>query len=146
MILLLEQELHYKAQDSLGHYVQATLDLKPAKHHQLLIDGLEAIERKEIDLLLVMMPPGSEVANQVPRPSFLLPSRTLRGLKSMGLLLPKRIVSNSTKLIMHPPDIRPRAMRQFTSAIAAIRHVQTTIGFKGIGGGSLSSESQSCRD
>ena len=32
---------------------------EPAKHHRLLIDKLEAVERGEIRRLLVMMPPGS---------------------------------------------------------------------------------------
>lgn len=31
----------------------------PAKHHSLLIDGLEAVERGEIERLMVCMPPGS---------------------------------------------------------------------------------------
>lgn len=33
--------------------------LQPAKHHQLLIDHLEAVERGEITRLMVCMPPGS---------------------------------------------------------------------------------------
>jgi predicted phage terminase large subunit-like protein len=32
---------------------------EPAKHHQLLIDGLEAVERGDIPRLAVFMPPGS---------------------------------------------------------------------------------------
>lgn len=31
----------------------------PAAHHRLLIDALEAVERREIDRLMVLMPPGS---------------------------------------------------------------------------------------
>lgn len=35
------------------------LGFKPAKHHELLIDCLEALERGEITKLMVLMPPGS---------------------------------------------------------------------------------------
>ena len=35
------------------------LGFKPAKHHQYLIDKLEAVERGEIKRLMVFMPPGS---------------------------------------------------------------------------------------
>lgn len=34
-------------------------DIKPARHHQLLIEKLEAVERGEIKRLMVFMPPGS---------------------------------------------------------------------------------------
>jgi predicted phage terminase large subunit-like protein len=35
------------------------LGFKPAKHHKLLIEHLEAVERREIERLMVWMPPGS---------------------------------------------------------------------------------------
>lgn len=35
------------------------LGIVPAKHHRLLIEHLEAVERSEIDRLMVLMPPGS---------------------------------------------------------------------------------------
>ena len=59
LIRLLQEELNYKAQDSLGHYVRATMDLKPAKHHELIIEGLEQIERQELDVLIINTPPGA---------------------------------------------------------------------------------------
>lgn len=34
-------------------------DLRPAQHHQILIDRLEAVERGDIRRLMVLMPPGS---------------------------------------------------------------------------------------
>jgi predicted phage terminase large subunit-like protein len=34
-------------------------DLRPAKHHRILLDRLEAIERGDIRRLMVLMPPGS---------------------------------------------------------------------------------------
>ena len=34
-------------------------DTKPARHHRLLLDKLEAVERGEITRLMVMMPPGA---------------------------------------------------------------------------------------
>ena len=39
--------------------------LSPAQHHLLLIDRLEAIERGEIERLIVLMPPGSAKSTYV---------------------------------------------------------------------------------
>jgi predicted phage terminase large subunit-like protein len=39
--------------------------LEPARHHLLLLDRLEAIERGEIDRLIVLMPPGSAKSTYV---------------------------------------------------------------------------------
>ena len=41
------------------------VDLKPARHHELLIDRLEAIERGDITRLMVLMPPGSAKSTYV---------------------------------------------------------------------------------
>ena len=43
----------------------ARVDLKPARHHELLIDRLEAIERGDITRLMVLMPPGSAKSTYV---------------------------------------------------------------------------------
>jgi hypothetical protein len=49
-----------KARTSFGDYI-AYLDigLEPARHHRLLIEELQAVERGEIQRLMVLMPPGS---------------------------------------------------------------------------------------
>lgn len=59
LIELLEQQQAAKARDSLAAYASFTLDVSPARHHLLLIDALESVERGEIDILIVCMPPGS---------------------------------------------------------------------------------------
>ena len=43
----------------------ARVDLQPARHHELLIDRLEAIERGDITRLMVLMPPGSAKSTYV---------------------------------------------------------------------------------
>ena len=48
------------AQTSLARFIEyRKAGYKPAKHHALLIDHLEAVERGEIERLMVCMPPGS---------------------------------------------------------------------------------------
>ncbi len=59
MIQLLEQEQAAQARDSLAVYSGMMLGFDQAAHHLLLIEALEEIERGELDLLLVNMPPGS---------------------------------------------------------------------------------------
>lgn len=59
LIALLEQEEAAQASRSLAAYASMTLDVIPAAHHLLLIDALEQVERGEIDVLIVTMPPGS---------------------------------------------------------------------------------------
>jgi len=41
------------------------VDLRPAQHHELLLDKLEAVERGDIDRLMVLMPPGSAKSTYV---------------------------------------------------------------------------------
>ncbi len=49
-----------RARDSLQSYIEyLDTGFKPAAHHKLLIDKLEAVERGEIKRLMVFMPPGS---------------------------------------------------------------------------------------
>lgn len=59
LIELLEQEEAARAKDSLAAYARMALEVEPAAHHLLLIDALEDVERGEIDILVVCMPPGS---------------------------------------------------------------------------------------
>lgn len=59
LIALLEQQQAANAANSLSDYATLTLDVVPAAHHLLLIDALESVERGEIDVLIVTMPPGS---------------------------------------------------------------------------------------
>ncbi|MBC3919171.1 hypothetical protein H8L32_16890 [Undibacterium sp. CY18W] len=59
LIALLEQEQAARAVDDLAVYATMTLDVTPARHHALLIAELEAVERGELDMLIVTMPPGS---------------------------------------------------------------------------------------
>lgn len=59
LIALLEQEHAEIASNNLANYATLTLDVVPAKHHLLLIEALESVERGEIDVLIVTMPPGS---------------------------------------------------------------------------------------
>ncbi len=59
LITLLEQARAKQASKSLAVYAQMALGFVPAAHHLLLIDALESVERGEIDILIVCMPPGS---------------------------------------------------------------------------------------
>lgn len=47
------------AQENLGDYVRATMDLEPARHHDLIIEGLEELEANKLDVLVINCPPGS---------------------------------------------------------------------------------------
>lgn len=48
------------AQESLAAFIEyRKAGYRPAMHHRLLIDNLEAVERGDIDRLMVCMPPGS---------------------------------------------------------------------------------------
>lgn len=70
--LLKAQQIH-RASDDLSDYARLVLDQEPARHHLLLIDALEEVDRGMWDLLLVMMPPGSAKAlvldTPIPTPS-----------------------------------------------------------------------------
>jgi predicted phage terminase large subunit-like protein len=58
--LLEEARRRLAAQTSLARFIDfRDAGYKPAKHHLLLIDALEAVERGEIPRLMVCMPPGS---------------------------------------------------------------------------------------
>lgn len=49
-----------QARKNLAAFIEyLDLGFVPAKHHRLLIDKLEAVERGEIERLMVLMPPGS---------------------------------------------------------------------------------------
>lgn len=55
-----EMILRIDAQRSLEKAIAImTPDIKPAKHHKLIIEKLEAVERGEITRLMISMPPGS---------------------------------------------------------------------------------------
>lgn len=56
---LLEAEAAISASKHLADYAELVLEFQPAKHHLLLIDALEEVERGELDVLIVTMPPGS---------------------------------------------------------------------------------------
>lgn len=56
---LLRVELRHRCAGGLATYAGEVLQVTPARHHVLLCDALEQIERREIDLLVVSMPPGS---------------------------------------------------------------------------------------
>lgn len=48
------------SQKSLAKFIEyLDVGFTPAAHHLLLIDALEAVERRDIDRLMVLMPPGS---------------------------------------------------------------------------------------
>ena len=58
----LEREIQrrLKAQTGLEAFIDfRDAGYKPAKHHRLLIEHLEAVERGDIERLMVCMPPGS---------------------------------------------------------------------------------------
>jgi predicted phage terminase large subunit-like protein len=59
--LLLERELEFQeAQHSLAKFISILdIGIVPAKHHLLLIEYLEALDRGDIDRLMIWMPPGS---------------------------------------------------------------------------------------
>jgi predicted phage terminase large subunit-like protein len=55
-----------QAQTSLAAYIDfLDFGLRPARHHSLLIEHLEAVERGEIPRLMVCMPPGSAKSTYV---------------------------------------------------------------------------------
>lgn len=56
---LQQEESRFRARDDLTWYARQAGGVEPAKHHLLLIHGLHQIEAGLIDVLLVMMPPGS---------------------------------------------------------------------------------------
>lgn len=56
---LLRVELRHRCAGNLATYAGEVLQVTPARHHILLCDALEQIERRELDLLVVSMPPGS---------------------------------------------------------------------------------------
>lgn len=59
-MLLTELLARKQAQTGLAPFIEyRQAGYIPAKHHSLLIDGLEAVERGEIERLMVCMPPGS---------------------------------------------------------------------------------------
>lgn len=58
----LEAEIHRRlaARNNLAQFIEyRDAGIKPAQHHKLLIEHLEAVERGDIDRLMVCMPPGS---------------------------------------------------------------------------------------
>lgn len=58
--LLRELLARKEAQTSLARFIEyRDAGIVPAQHHKLLIEHLEAVERGEIDRLMVCMPPGS---------------------------------------------------------------------------------------
>jgi len=63
LLALLEQSkrrLHRRARESLTAFINAVApEYIPARHHRLLIEKLEAVDRGEIKRLMVFMPPGS---------------------------------------------------------------------------------------
>ena len=59
LLRLLEMELHARCSMDFATYAGEVLGFRPAAHHLLLAEGLEQIEQKQLDVLLVMMPPGS---------------------------------------------------------------------------------------
>jgi phage terminase large subunit-like protein len=58
-IALLEKEQAARARNSLADYSGMMLGFDQAAHHLVLIEALEEIERGDLDLLIVNMPPGS---------------------------------------------------------------------------------------
>lgn len=59
LLMLLEARNAEKAQSDMAEYARLTIEVEPAKHHQLMIDALQEVEAGLWDFLLVMMPPGS---------------------------------------------------------------------------------------
>lgn len=58
--MLKEAQARLQAQTSLARFIDYRAPgYAPAEHHRLLIDKLEAVERGEIERLMVCMPPGS---------------------------------------------------------------------------------------
>lgn len=59
-LLLKELLARKQAQETVQQFIDyVDLGFKPAKHHRLLIEALERVERGEIERLMVCMPPGS---------------------------------------------------------------------------------------
>lgn len=58
-LLLLEDLAKDRASLNLSDYVRHALDLDPALHHELIIEGLEHLEADLLDVLVINCPPGS---------------------------------------------------------------------------------------
>jgi len=59
LLALYEEQQARQARSSLADYTRVVMGVEPARHHLLIIDGLEQVERGELDLLLIMTPPGA---------------------------------------------------------------------------------------
>jgi hypothetical protein len=60
ILRLARPDFQEQARQRIAAYVDyMDLGFRPARHHLLLLDSLEAIERGDIDRLMVLMPPGS---------------------------------------------------------------------------------------
>ena len=82
---LLRVELRHRCAGGLATYAGEVLQVTPARHHVLLCDALEQIEeRREIDLLVVSMPPGGAKSSYG---SIAFPAWYPAGILSIGSLL-----------------------------------------------------------
>lgn len=59
LLNLLEMKQRIRAKGSLAEFGRMQLGMEPARHHLLIIKELEALERDEIDVLFLFLPPGS---------------------------------------------------------------------------------------
>jgi predicted phage terminase large subunit-like protein len=59
LIALMEAELYERARNSLAVYAEEILEMPPAKHHLVMVEGLEEVERRDLDVLIITLPPGS---------------------------------------------------------------------------------------
>lgn len=59
LIALLEAKQRIQARSSLAEFAVAHIEMRPARHHKLIISELESLERGDIDVLFLFLPPGS---------------------------------------------------------------------------------------
>ena len=120
--LLLELLARKEAAQSLTRFIEyADLGFKPAKHHELLIRELEAVEQGETPNLMVCMPPGSAKSTYT------------------SVIFPSWFIGRNPKLSIiaasHTAELAERFGRR-------VRNIVTTKAFANVFGVGLADDSQ----
>lgn len=116
LLRLLEDRRAEEARDSLAEYAWSVMGVKPARHHLLLIDGLEQIAAGALDILIVMMPPGSAKSTYA---SVIYPAWYLG-----------RNPTNCVIAASHTQELAERFGRRVRNIVAGVEHQRI---FRGVG-------------
>lgn len=111
LVELLERRQKIIAKGSLAEYGRMMLNMEPAKHHKLIIAELEALERDEIDVLFLFLPPGSAKSTYA---SVLFPAWYLG-----------RNPERSVIAVSHTQELSERFGRRVRNAVASADYVDT---------------------